>query len=279
MKLSEDMDKQVFECGKKVQDSICSIYSLDGSGNPQLTGTAILLNINNYYFLISAAHVLSDNGQNLFFPYNKDLHGIGGINHSTSLTFLSSRDEDKIDISIFELDSNIRDKFLSEYKFFQLNDIELNHINKSNRVYFGMGFPGDITTVNTLTKKISENKYIFWSLEAEDEKYSFVDCKKHSHILVKFMNNKYYYENTDKIAPSPFGMSGGGLWYMKNIINPDIMNIDFKLVGIQIEYHKWADVVVAIKFHLVTEALRILYKELNDYLPKCTIADVSINIE
>ena len=92
------------------------------------------------------------------------------------------------------------------------------------------------------------------------------------------MNNQYYnYSNPKKTAPAPYGMSGGGLWCMKNLINPDLSNIDYKLVGILIEYHDWAEIVVSIKFHLITETIRKFYPELSEYIPVSRITKVNID--
>ncbi|MHB1183222.1 MAG: hypothetical protein ACYC4A_00765 [Desulfobulbia bacterium] len=234
----------------------------------QFLGSAILVKINNWHFVLTAAHVLDN-------PSCSDLH-IGSGNKVISLqgSYASivppnngNREQDKIDIGIVRLsEETVRD--MQEDEFLALDDIYNSDTATITGHYVFAGYP------------CSKHKRAIKEGEAEAALYSFaVDTAPLTDyqdagldpcisLLLRFNKNNLWNSSGQAVGPDPTGISGGGVWF----IGDAFATTPFKplLTAIAVEW--WWRVepkrVLATKLHVILSAIWNRFPELRSYLPK-----------
>lgn len=106
---------------------------LTDTSNYKIHGTGVFIQIQDHYFLISAAHVF-DRYRDLFIPLSKDYEIIkpGG---TTFYNNISNRDKDGIDVAVLILDHHCVSHLLRRYNFLQADDLAINHVFNDGECY------------------------------------------------------------------------------------------------------------------------------------------------
>jgi hypothetical protein len=226
--------------------------------NQHAAGSGILFNIDERYFILTAAHVYSEQHEKLYIVASGEAISLGGMLYTTPLPKSGSRLYDKIDLAVIEIENVIANKIETEFKFIKLVDIELGHLVDKQSRYLSVGYP------LTKTKRIwgkdelkSQPSALILSptLKFNYEKFGF---SFNTHIAVDF-NRKIISENnqTPHFSPSLEGISGSGLWYLPDFLNKE-SNYCKKLIGIIIEKVNGpsGNAIIATRIDLITELLR-----------------------
>ncbi|MCG6195529.1 hypothetical protein LFX25_20005 [Leptospira sp. FAT2] len=243
-----------------IKKSVIPIYIMNKSKVYQL-GSAVLITLDSKYFLISAAHVLMDNGTEYYAPYLGDIYKISGVITGVYVEEITKRKEDKYDFAILELDEVCLNGLKNDYEFLTLANIDIDHKFDLKNFYSVAGFPGEHNNklIDNDQKKIKSIIYfIFDHPELDNHIYSAIKAEKHAHLLVKYdIDNVANEENIPCIGITPHGMSGGGIFWISDIIT-ETKNSK-KLVAVSIEYHKKQNVIMGIRIHVILEAIRQLH--------------------
>lgn len=230
-------------------------------------GTGVLVEYNDQYFLISAAHVLEDEytDEILFHTGKTTFRNLGS--HEKVLTALpksGDRDEDKIDIGVIKLhDSSTLKELKENYQFLDIKKSINNHITKpKDDNYIVLGYPQDTTKVNSHKKEINSRVLVFFSRVSKFTQFEKYKCNKESNIFIDHPKRLEYLNEGSKIKKSgrPHGISGCGLWYISKELTNNKETINYSLIGIMIEYKvKYARVMIATKFKFVDKIIKEIF--------------------
>ena len=128
-------------------DSTIQFYYNNSKNEIILTGSGVLFEIDNRYFIFTVAHVFPENMNDTFFIIPYEAIYLGGKLYNVSLPKSGNRNDDKIDLAVIELQPEIVAKLKTEYKFHSFQDILLGHTIDEFHRYLSVGYP------STKTKK------------------------------------------------------------------------------------------------------------------------------
>lgn len=201
------------QAAKDAYKSTC-LYLIDNGGKPHPYGSGVFIEIDNSYFLITAAHVVDDKEHDIYIGI--DTHE--GLTLGGELTKNISpgyRDYDKIDIAILKLNKETLDKLNNRYDFVKQNELGINHELKLMPMYTSIGFPASKSKYNSFKDQIKSKPFIYTTMPAEPVIYDELNCERYANLIVHYEKEKVKDYSTGNIqaGPDPFGISGSGLWF------------------------------------------------------------------
>jgi len=246
---------------KVYMKSVRPIYGSTEHGKPYHIGSCVLIEFNSSKYLITAAHVIDHNEiTTLYISGGSDLIQI----ESEALITNSSngnRDDDKLDFTILSLSAEILEK-LGNIIFLNESFILNTPPTSNGKMYLALGFPNSKNKkVNNSEKKVTQNPFVYSSTLNLDEKiFNEIGATESQHYLLDFCSKHSKDENNNTVnSISPKGASGGGLFFIEGISNPESYrpntNCTGKLVGILIENHKKQKIIMATKISVVINSL------------------------
>jgi len=239
-------------------ESTIQFFKDNAKGEPAPIGCGLLISLADKFFMLTAAHVIAEDYNNIFIILpNKELQ-LGGVLHFTPLPATGKREDDKIDIAVMELDDSVVVEILATHKFITLNNIEIGHNDVQMPYYLSVGYPATKTEKVWGKAEISAIPYPYQT-ELESgfnfEKFGFASS---SHVAVKF-DGKVISEKNITVHKSPQmnGISGSGLWFLKDFAKPEMIK-NKQLVGLIIERVNKSNnqALIATRIDLVTEFIR-----------------------
>jgi hypothetical protein len=248
----------VLATSNSILESTIQFFYENAKGEPAPTGSGLLISLVDRFFMLTAAHVISEDCKNVYIILpDKELR-LGGVLHYTPLPPSIKREDDKIDIAVMELEDTVVADILSSFKFITLDNIEIGHKDILLPYYLSVGYPVTKTKKVWGKAEISANPYPYQT-EPEPkfdfEKFGFAPF---SHMAVKF-DGKVTSEKNKNVhqAPQMNGISGSGLWYLKDFAKPDMVK-NKQLVGLVIERinETGNQGIIATRIDLVTEFIR-----------------------
>ncbi|MCL9770196.1 serine protease [Flavobacterium sp. HXWNR69] len=258
-----------------ILDSTIQFFYDNAKGEPAPTGSGLLISIADRFFMLTAAHVIAEDYNSIFIILPDKELTLGGKLHFTPLPLSGKREDDKIDIAIMELEDSVVSDILSSFKFITLDNIEIGHKVDELPYYLSVGYPATKTKKVWKQDEISAIPYPYQTEpepKFEFEKFGF---NKFSHIAVKF-DGKVTSESNKSVhsAPKMNGISGSGLWYLKDFATPNMID-NKQLVGLVIERVNTSgnQAIIATRIDLVTEFLR---QHFNLDVPKSTTVKVNL---
>jgi len=225
------------DCAERVMQSTIQFFFFDSKSKYPAAGNGVLCEINDRYFVFTAAHVFTDHHQEIYVISNQKAISLGGIFYTTPLPNSGDRADDKIDLAIIAIDNSAVTLLKAEYIFISLVDLELGHFVDVETNYLIAGHP------ITRTKKVWNNRALksqafVANLDAlirfNYEKFKF---KFESHIAMDYAGEIISLKNHySHLAPKLVGISGSGLWYLRKDTKEGIF--ESRLIGIVIEQIK-----------------------------------------
>ncbi len=219
-------------------------------------GTGVFIQIQDHYFLISAAHVF-DNYRELFIPLSRDYEVItpGGTtyNHNSA-----NRDKDTIDIGVMKLDDQCIPHLLRSYNFLQADDLAINHIFQNEEYYTFLGYPSTKSKISWNTDIFDTNSFFHFTTPKKNEEYSKLNRNPAVNVATSY-NRKLSFNHKKNIfgtGPELHGISGCGLWFtdpldlFTGIIKP-------KLTAIMTDWPvKNRDLIIGTRIDIITGIMR-----------------------
>ena len=260
---------------------VCPLYRVDGTGKPVLFGSAVLLQIADAYFLLTAAHVLDHNETStLYYGVGGPLRVLVGVAHKSSLTAGTSRDNDKNDVGFMELEPAIVTNLGSGHRFLNIRNLQPNDTVHPGIVYELRGYPATRSKRNPTTRKVRPGPFSYLATPAGTGRYTGLGVDPQSHLLLRFDRaNSYNDEGHLITAPLPHGMSGGGVWKRRYDSRGDDLVQTGWLVGIATEYDDKEKVIVATRIGLFLEAIRVKYSRLSSEIPRCHTLRINVSVD
>ena len=239
----------------------CHILQAFGKDLVKPAGSGVLIKAGKLHFLITAAHVTEDLNDNIFLGIEEyTVYRPGGVIVTNSPE--KSRDEDRLDICILELNEESNKKLNKIYEFLDINEVGINHVLKPYPMYELVGFPASKSKFSKYKKKLNSVAYQYVTQPADSETYKQLKCNPAFNIIVKYDRKKVYNYATDSFQTGPelYGISGCGLWFTP----PENVMPNHKprkeLVGIITEWPKnHRKFLIATRIDVISEILRIKY--------------------
>lgn len=207
-----------------------------------IAGTSVLVEHRGLRFLVTAAHVLRDNGRQnpLYLSLEGETIEIGGPALMTP-----DIDDTELDLAIFDLRTHktLR-KGLSGYKTISLEDPK--HLPSHVRHHFFVfGFPWRKAYHHKDKSLIKIKPLRYTTDEVSEDSYNKYCHSKQEHFIVRYKRKTTIKQGKVKtIAPKPHGASGGPLFRV--LVDENDYAMMLILEGILIEW-KSNEVVVATK--------------------------------
>lgn len=258
------------EVAKVVYSSTIQFFTLNDQNIPRAHGSGVLVNIDEHYFVFTAAHVIEDHQGKLHVGIDQnDALLLGGdyiINHHYD------RQRDTIDTGIIKLDTVTVDKLTPSYAFITKEELGIDHEWKNLPQYVALGYPATKTKYNPFKNSVKTVPFIFITMPAAFKEYAKNKCDPEHQVLVHYDQNAVV-STTTKLknkGPDSYGMSGCGFW--NTTTNGFIkQNGEKKLVAILTDWpnkHFW----MGTRIDIFTEIVRKKY-QLN--IPVSTVIKVN----
>ncbi|EMM77604.1 hypothetical protein LEP1GSC040_1745 [Leptospira santarosai str. 2000030832] len=240
------------------------IFTLN-HGFPHYVGTGILLNLLDRHFILSAAHVLLDNSNNILIPINGDLVQIDEEIKGTSIPKNKTRNEDRFDVAVLELNNSTSEQIKNENLFLNLNDCLFQPLPESKNIFLLSGFPYTNVGRKSKPNKIVAEPYGYWDTNMQISNTDFINTKTdhRTHILIPYDRKNLFKFETGKVTGKNLeGMSGSGIWCISNsLIDSEMRSSQRKLAGVFIEHHSEnLKLLVSTKIEVVFEMMRHFYR-------------------
>lgn len=245
---------------------------LTDTSNYKVHGTGVFIQIQNHYFLISAAHVF-DKYRELFILLSSDYEIIkpGGIIFYNNV---ERRDKDGIDIAIMKLDNDCVPHLLRTYNFLQAEDLAINHIFQSEEYYTFLGYP--VTKSKNIYKTDIFDVTTFFHFTTPEKQENYSKFNRHPAVnVVTSYNKKMAFNSKNNMfgtGPDLHGISGCGLWFTdpSNLISGIIKP---KLTAIMTDWPiKNRSIIIGTRIDVITGIIR---KYLDVDFPESRVVSVS----
>lgn len=246
---------------RQFMSSVRPIYGSTEHGNPYHIGSCVLIEVDSSKYLITAAHVLDHNEiTTLYVSGESDLVQLEAEALITN-PCTGNRDDDKLDFAILPLSEELT-KQLGSVVF--INELSMLNGAPENegQLYLALGFPNSKNKkVDNKKNKITQNPFVYSStLNLNQDVFKEVGATKDQHYLLDFCSKHSKDENNNEVnSIAPKGASGGALFFIEGMSNPDNYRPDAecvgKLTGILVENNKQQKVIMATKISVVKDAL------------------------
>jgi len=262
------------EALKDIKKCTCQFLTEEKNGKAKAHASGIFINVDDSYFLITAAHVVEKHKDEIFVPLrNFDALQLGGT-LTTNVAF--QKEKDKIDIAIIKLSEDAFNLVNGYYSFLSQNELGISHEVKKLPSYLSFGYVCSGSKVKYGTDKFIAKPFNYVTVPADEKIYKELSCQLFENIIIHYDKKKVFNYRTKetKVGPDPFGISGSGLWYIppNQIVKPGD-KVSKQLVGIMIEWpiqnrKYW----ISTRIDILTEIIRQKYS-LN--IPQSTIVKVN----
>jgi hypothetical protein len=257
----ERVNKCSDELAKKYLKSVRAIYGSTEHGRPVHIGSSVAIIYKEEKYLITAAHVLDENKLTTLY--------VSGESHLTLIeatAFVTSapegnRDDDIIDFAIIHLNEKLQSD-IGDIHYISKSEMLLNDLDGNHRCCLALGYPNSKNKVKPNGgNHIKEASFVYTGyLKSDAELYSKTGTNPKHHYLLDY-DRKHSKDEHNNIVNSvgPRGVSGGGLFLIEKIIEPESYRPNVpcsgKLIGILIEFRKNQKVLVYTKLAVIVNVL------------------------
>ncbi|MDW9381939.1 hypothetical protein [Chryseobacterium sp. JV558] len=233
------------------------------NGNPEPHATGVLVKIDDCHFLFTAAHVSEDLQNEIVIGIEEKLTvKLGGEWTFNNLDKNQKRKDDKIDIAILKLDDESVDYIKRQYSFINQNQLGINHEIKNLPYYTAIGFPASKNRFNKYKGELKSSPFIYNTVPADEKKYKDLNCKEYENLILTYEKKRVIDNQTKRkiTGPDPYGISGGGVWFVPTQLVNETDIVDKKLVSILTEWSSEKNIWISTRIDLFTEVIRQKYK-------------------
>jgi hypothetical protein len=251
------------------------------NGEAEVVGSSILLQVANRFFFASAAHVLKvppagaalevvGDSQNIRLPVEDVVAGTD----SSSL----NPAEGLIDVAFVEVSTAAVSR-LGGAAAVKMNEVDANESLKPFRGGFlAIGYPLSETAVDADKSTVRVSPFALHTGSTEPEIYTTLGVSPHIHLVLQYDPAAVTWPDAlRREGPSPHGMSGGGIWRVRNSYPAPPGPPDAKLVAMMIEHRAGEHAIIATRVAVLLEGIRVRYPELDAHLPKTRAVKFNVN--
>jgi len=223
--------------------------------NVEPLGCGVMLFIQGEYFLVTAAHLLnSEMWGDLVMP------GANGATVSLQgelcTSHLGNKERSNIDFAILRFYPKMHRHF-TIYDPILEDEILMNHSIVKKDHYLLAGYP-----IRKIKKTVGEKEFTFTAFKflthgLQDKRLNKNGFDKNIHALVAFQNKiQSFADGGIYRAVNPQGISGSGLYFIREFNQSQLNNMRVDLVGIMIENYVDKGFLAAFKIDVIIEVIR-----------------------
>lgn len=250
---------------------LCPIYAASDRGRPNLIGSATLLDFGKARFLVTAAHVHDEYWENKVELYVGSIGPLLELPQpfQTTVALSGDRDEDRLDIAFVRLPDSLADNISKGRFFLPFPLLDVNDRFAPQAQYMFTGYPASREKTDYGNRKVKPVGFSYAGKVIPPTKMPELGLHLDAHIAIEFNREKIFDENEKPASfPSPKGMSGGPVWRGDGNSRLWLIESPVRLVGIGIEDPKNQNTLVAVRIHLVLEAIAKFHSDLRQFIPK-----------
>jgi hypothetical protein len=242
--------------------STCHFYKSATVGKynnvPFSVASGVFVEIKNNFFLFTAEHVVKNQRNDICIGDGTTVgYSLGG----------EWTDCEKNDVVILNLNKESVQIAQKQRRFLPCNEIQVNHDIVNTHQYTGIGFPASWNKISPYSANKNTNRYgvsdplVYNDYHAPLAIYDALGYDIKKNIIIPYNKNNLRNLLTNQPisnGPAPYGMSGGGLWYIPPQSTCNHNTLGKKLVGILkiwSERKFW----IATRIDVYTEIIRLKY--------------------
>jgi len=231
---------------------------IDENNIPHPYGSGVLVQIDEHYFVFTAAHVIENTDETIGVGFlENNFRTLGG---TKLFNQTNNRENDKQDVGIIKLDDPSVRYLKTLYKFIQKEDLGINHEPVFNPQYVAVGFPATKSKYNAYKNALKSVPFNYITHPVKPQNPIKVDFNPVSQLLIHYDKNaaRNYQSGLRTQGPEPHGMSGCGFWYLP-VSGFVSGNKEIKLISILTDWRSGKNCWVGAKIDLFTEIVRQSY--------------------
>ena len=250
MSAKKEIDKIIGATQKTVDKYTHPVFT-EKNKKPELIASSVTIQLESKYYLITASHVVND----IVRRNGSFIIGVNGKLIPISGEFVCSKNLEKnisiddFDISYIELDSNFVVE--NKIKILEQKRLLVCKYQFSPSIAFIHGFPSSRNKQSKALRKTKSFRVKAYAYAGIID-ISFNQWDKFNKRIENHTCMSYRKTSSNNIPTHPRGISGGGLWIVPNISQPN----EFFLDSILIEYYKNDKIVFATKIIQVVNFIK-----------------------
>ncbi|MGP3508662.1 hypothetical protein [Paracidovorax citrulli] len=238
---------------KPFEGSMVSIFKTRADNTPYHYGTAFGIEIDGESYLVTAAHVLDRDPNN-----ESDEHGVGLVFSGGRLVNLSP-----YDLIRLQLDGQPIDLVAVQPESINLRDVFTRFLTKADVFYDRLttthylaacGFPEAKSRQGSRAAVLAGRRYSYFGKCSDESKRLSLELPE-AHFRMDF-NVKWTFRSGfgGFIAPDPRGISGGPVFVVHDLANPN-QALQPRIAGVSIETRKKLKCFVSVNIRCLIDAL------------------------
>lgn len=255
--IDERLNSAIASQANLLLQHVVPLFSVPKGKRPVLVGTSLLVEAFGDHFLVSARHVIDHAkppGRLHYYIEPGQLHQlIGFVKHTGSL---KGDSKDLADLAVIRLPPSARPPSTAVWKRpVQLSALVQQKLPRADKQYLVTGFPASRSRANPHSKKLLSEPSGFRVVSAPLNRYKDMGVKEESHLVLSLdVSNMRFPDGTTRPIADPHGMSGSPVWLLYDASGENDIHMT-QVVGIAIEYHKTAKLLVATDARVVLELI------------------------
>lgn len=228
METTKIIQSVMSRAGEYVNKYTYPVFIYDVKNKPDLIASSVIIKIDEKCYLVTAAHVLKNIQRHFYIGVNGYIIPIEGLFVYSMPPTDNHNDKDHFDIAFIELSS----EFVNLNKICVLDEHKLAISESFSSIDIALihGFPISRNKKQRKTPPFKAKPYSYGGIIKNDfDEWDDFGKSKLIHTCMIYNKKK---DNNRPVHPR--GISGGGLWIIPSVFNPN----DIYLESIFIEYHQ-----------------------------------------
>lgn len=252
------------------------IYCAHGKRAPTLVGTGFLLQVDTHTVIVTAAHVIEHEGEGeLVIPGAEGFYRLPQMYRSC----VKATSAPDFDVA-FDVLHPVHAKALRRYAAVPVSWVDSNHIPDRDYVYTLIGFPVSRNKQGIRSNTIRGVVHRFHAQALDAADYEVFGLDQTLYLMLSERSLNIVGPNGRlRTPPSPYGISGCGIWCVGAADSIADGAVALSLVGIATRYIGRSRQFQGTRIALVLEALRDLFPSLSGDIPKSQYVQVDFVLE
>jgi hypothetical protein len=238
--------------------STIHFLQIDKNNIPHPHGSGVLVQIDDHYFVFTAAHVIENADETIGVGFlENNFRTLGG---TKLFNKTSDRKTDKQDIGIIHLDDPTVQYLKTLYKFIGKEELGINQDPIFNPQYVAVGYPVTKSKYNAYKNALHSVPFNYITFPVDPQKPIKVDFNAVTQLVIHYDKNaaRNYQSGLRQKGPDPYGMSGCGFWHLP--VSGFVSGTEEKkLVAILTDWPNGKNCWMGAKIDLFTEIVRQTY--------------------
>ncbi|MCR9073679.1 MAG: hypothetical protein NXI18_18495 [Alphaproteobacteria bacterium] len=238
----------------RFRDAVRPIYGVTDRGDPNHIGSALLLELPEGHFMLTAAHVIDWSAETSLY-LGADEFVLLQFEAFITVPPNGKREEDHVDFAVARLDADMVSK-ISGVKFISEADISCTETTTDGQIYTCLGYPNSKNKVTLYTgKKVTPKLFTYTSI---GRPASFLPniAIADLHILVDYNAQLARDDSGKKVNATPIKGCSGGAIVDVGRITTDSRPPEPKLAALLIEGHPQQKVILGTRVTVILDYIR-----------------------